>query len=128
MGGLKMEDKIAVSPCTGMSPYGLVARAACTDAVNENENTISICITATSADKEGFRNLIKKYPVIAVNGCESKCVDKILGQKGVKTAKTLNIMELLNEADLKPSDVARLSEEDEKCVETVKNKIKELLK
>ncbi len=122
------KEEIAISPCTGMSPYGLVARAACSDTVNETEYTISICITATSADKEGFKNLIKKYPIIAVNGCENACVDKILGQKDVKTAKTLNIMKLLNEEDLKPSDVARLSEEDEKCVVAVKKKIKELLK
>jgi uncharacterized metal-binding protein len=119
--------KIAISPCTGMSPYGLVSRAACSDTVNEIEDTISICITANSADKEGFRNLIKKYPIIAVNGCENACVDKILGQKSIKTAKTLNIMKLLNQEDLTPSDVARLSEEDEKCVESVKKKINELL-
>lgn len=121
------KQKTAVSPCTGMSPYGLVTRAACSDTVNENEDVISICITATSADKESFRNLIKKYPIIAINGCENACVDKILGQKGVKTAKTLNIMKLLNEENLQPSDVARLSEEDEKCVEAVKKKINELM-
>jgi uncharacterized metal-binding protein len=121
------KEKISIAPCNGMSPYGLVARAACSDTVNETKNTISICITATSADKEGFRNLIKKYPIIAVNGCENACVNKILEQKGVKTAKTLNTMKLLNEEDLEPSDVVRLSEEDEKCVEAVKKKIKELL-
>lgn len=121
------EKKIAVSPCTGMSPYGLVARAACADTVNENENVISICITATSAESGGYKNLIKKYPIIAINGCENACVDKILAQKGVKTSKNLNIMELLNKEDLNPSDVARLSEEDEKCVAAVKKKIKELL-
>lgn len=121
------KEKIAIAPCTGMSPYGLVARAACSDTVNGTEDTTSICITATSADREGFRNLIKKYPIIAVNGCENACVDKILEQKGVKTSKMLNIMELLNEEGLKPSDVARLSVEDEKCVEVVKKKIKELL-
>ncbi|MGZ7046698.1 MAG: putative zinc-binding protein [Methanobacterium sp.] len=122
-----VDKKIAISSCTGMSPYGLVGRAACSDIVNESENTISICITATSADREGFRNLIKKYPIIAVNGCENACVDKILLQKGVKTEKTVNILELLNEEGLTPSDVARLSEEDEECVRVVKKKIKELL-
>lgn len=121
------KEKIAISPCTGMSPYGLVARVACSDTVDETENTISICITATSADREGFRNLIKKYPIISVNGCENTCVDKILSQKGVKTDKSLNIMKLLNEENLKPSDVSRLSVEDEKCVEAVRKKIKELL-
>ena len=121
------KEKIAVSPCTGMSPYGLVARVACSDTVNENEDVISICITATSAESGGYKNLIKKYPIIAINGCENACVDKILQQKGVKTSKSLNIMKLLNEEDLKPSDAARLSEEDEKCVEAVKKKISELL-
>lgn len=110
-----------------MSPYGLVARVACSDTVNGNEDVISICITATSAESGGYKNLIKKYPIIAVNGCENACVGKILQQKGVKTARNLDIMKLLNEQDLKPSNVARLSEEDEKCVEAVKKKIKELL-
>ena len=122
-----MKKKIAISPCTGMSPYGLVSRAACSDIVNETEDTTSICITATSADREGFRNLIKKYPIIAVNGCEGACVDKILQNKGVKTANTLNITELLDKESLKPSDVARLSKEDEKCVDIVKKRIKEIL-
>ncbi|MDI6724067.1 MAG: putative zinc-binding protein [Methanobacterium sp.] len=121
------KEKIAVSPCTGMSPYGLVARAACSDTVNENEDVISICITATSAESGGYKNLIKKYPIIAINGCENACVGKILSQKGVKTSKDLNIMKLLNEEGLKPTDVARLDEEGEKCVEAVKKKIKELL-
>lgn len=110
-----------------MSPYGLVARAACADTVNENENVISICITATSAESGGYKNLIKKYPIIAINGCQNACVDKILAQKGIKTSKNLDIMKLLNEEGLQPSDVARLSKEDEKCVESVKKKIKELL-
>ena len=122
-----MEKKIAVAPCIGMSSYGLVTRAACLDAVNETGDIISICITSTAADKEGFKNLIKKYPIMAVNGCENACVDKILEQKGIKTVNTINITELLNEENLKPSDAARLNEEDEKCVEVVKNRIKELL-
>jgi len=121
------KSKIAISPCTGMSPYGLVARAACSDSVNENEDVISICITATSAESGGYKNLIGKYPIIAINGCENMCVDKILAQKGVKTSKNLNIMKLLDEEGLEPTDVSRLSEEDEKCVEAVKKKIKELL-
>lgn len=121
------EKKVTVSPCTGMSPYGLIARVACSDTVNENEDVISICITATSAESGGYTNLINKYPIIAVNGCENACVGKILAQKGAKTSKELNIMKLLSEKGLEPSDVSRLSEGDEKCVEAVKKKIKELL-
>ena len=121
------KEKVAISACTGMSPYGLVGRAACLDIVNESENTISICITATSAESGGYKNLIKKYPIIAVNGCDNECVNKILQQKGVKTAKKLNIMKLLNGECMIPSDAARLNDKDEKCVEVVKNKIRLLL-
>ena len=123
------KGKTAISACTGMSAYGLVARAACSDIVNETEDTISICITATSADNDGFINLIKKYPIIALNGCENACVGKILEQKGAKTAEDLNIMKLLNEENLEPtSDVSRIKEEDEKCVKAVKKRIMEILK
>lgn len=122
-----MKNKIAISPCTGMSPYGLISRVACSDIIQETENIISLCITATAADKEDFRSLIKKYPIIAVNGFENGCVDKILKQKDVKTVITLNITEILNKENLKPSDTARLSEEDEKSVKLVKTRIKEIL-
>jgi uncharacterized metal-binding protein len=119
--------KVSIAPCSGMSPYGLVARVAALDTVEESENAISICITATSADREGFRNLIRKYPIIAVNGCENACVDKILDQKGVKVSKTINIMKSLHEEGLKPEDSARLDEKGELCVKAVKKKIKGLI-
>jgi uncharacterized metal-binding protein len=121
------EKKISIAPCSGMSPYGLVARAASSDTVAESENVVSICMTATSADVTGFRNLISKYPIIAINGCENTCVDKILEQKGVKVSKTINVMELLNQEELTPTDVVRLDEQGEKCVEAVKKKLKKIL-
>jgi uncharacterized metal-binding protein len=65
----KEQKKVALAACSGMSPNGLITRAACSDTVENSENIISICMGATSADREGFRKLIKKYPIIAVNGC-----------------------------------------------------------
>lgn len=122
-----IKKKISIASCSGMSPHGLVGRAANVDTVNESKNFISICMTATSADIASFKELIKKFPIIAVNGCENACVNKILGHKGIKVAKTLNVMELLNNRGLKPKDVTRLDEEGERCVEVVKKKIKEFL-
>jgi uncharacterized metal-binding protein len=83
-------EMYALAPCSGMSPYGLITRAATTDAVIECDGLISICMCGTSAEREGFQELITKYPIIAVNGCESSCVDNILEQKGVKPAKVIN--------------------------------------
>ena len=121
------EKKYALAPCSGMSPYGLITRAASVDTVKERDDLISICMGATSADREGFKELIKKYPIIAINGCEGSCVDKILEQKGVKVAKIINAQEELNSEDLKPADPVRLDENGEKCVLVMKKKINELL-
>lgn len=121
------DKKYALAPCSGMSPYGLITRAASTDTVKERDDLISICMGATSADREGFKELIRKYPIIAINGCEGACVDKILGQKGVTVAKIINAQEELNLENLKPTDPVRLDENGEKCVLVMKKKISELI-
>jgi uncharacterized metal-binding protein len=118
------KKKIALAACSGMSPYGLVARVTSTDIVAENDDIVSICMGATAADKEGFITLIKKYPIIAINGCENNCTTKILEQKGVKATKNLNVLVELDKVNLKPLDVSRLDEEGEICVEYLKKKIK----
>lgn len=125
---MNKKKKVALAACSGMSPYGLVARVASADTVKETDNTISICMGATSADREGFRNLIKKYPIIALSGCDGDCTAKILEQKGVKPAENINIMEELNDAGLKPTDVCRMDENGELCVKHMKEKIKKEVK
>jgi len=122
-----MDKKYALAPCSGLSPYGLITRAASNDTVQERDDLISICMGATSADKEGFKELIKKYPIIAINGCEGACVDKILKQKGVMVSKAINAKKVLKSADLKPTDPIRLDVNGEKCVLVIKKKIDELL-
>jgi len=117
------DKKLALAACSGMSPNGLITRIACSDMVDSSNNIISICMGATSADKQGFRKLIQKYPIIAVNGCESSCVDKILEMKGVKPVETLNISEVLISKKLSPNDISRINEEGEKAVEAVKKRI-----
>ena len=124
---MAIEKKYALAPCSGMSPYGLITRAASVDTVKERDDLISICMGATSADREGFKQLIRKYPIIAINGCEGSCVDKILKQKGVKVAKIINAQEELNSENLKPTDPVRLDENGEKCVLVMKKKISELI-
>lgn len=122
-----VDKKYALAPCSGMSPYGLITRVASNDTVQERDDLISICMGATSADREGFKELIKKYSIIAVNGCEGACVDKILEQKGVMVSKIINVHEELSSADLKPTDPVRLDENGEKCVSITKKKINKLL-
>ena len=125
---MNKKNKIALAACSGMSPYGLVSRVSSADIVEETDNTISICMGATSADRDGFKNLIKKYPIIAINGCDGDCTLKILEHKGVKPVQIINVMEELNKKDLKPTNVSRLDDNGEICVEYMKNRIKNEIK
>jgi uncharacterized metal-binding protein len=125
---MRENKKAALAACSGMSPYGLIARVTSADTVDQAEDTISICMGATAADRDGFNNLIRKYPIIAINGCDGDCTIKILEQKGVKPVRTINVLEELNQTDLEPNDVSRLDEEGEKCVEHMKNVLKKEIK
>ena len=44
-----MCDKIALVSCSGLSPLGLVVRAATVELALENENIVAACITEYSA-------------------------------------------------------------------------------
>ena len=125
---MNKKNKLALAACSGMSPYGLISRITSADIVEETDSTISLCMGATSADRTGFKSLIKKYPIITINGCDGDCALKILEQKGVKSIMNINIMEELNKKNLKPTDVSRLDDNGELCVEYMKNKIKNKLK
>ena len=44
-----MSDKIALVSCSGLSPLGLVVRAASVELALENDNIVAACITEYSA-------------------------------------------------------------------------------
>ena len=99
-----MAEKIALAPCNGMSPNGLVSRVAVGDCRKENENVISICMGSTSADIKGKNNeMLKKYPIIAVNGCSGAYFD------------------------ISTKDAFRLDDDGEMCVEIIKNELNRLV-
>jgi uncharacterized metal-binding protein len=118
-----MSEKISIAACNGMSALGLVGRAVSNDLATENDNIVSICITATAADNKDFNDLIKKYPILAINGCSDSCANKILKSKGVSVEKSFNIDEILDEDNLKKCDPSRLDENGEKAVEALKEVI-----
>ena len=115
-----MTDKIALAPCNGMSPNGLVSRVAVGDCKKENENVISICMGSTSADIEGSNNpMLKKYPIIALNGCSNACVNKILQNKGIDVAESIAVNDVLDNYQVSARDPFRLDDEAEECVKII---------
>ncbi len=122
-----MNDKIALAPCNGMSANGLVCRVAVGDFKKENENAISICMGSTSADIENRNTeMLKKYPIIALNGCANNCVNTILENKGVNVAKTLNASDVLENHDVSAKDPFRLDDDGEECVKIIKKELEKL--
>ena len=124
-----MVDKIALASCNGMSPNGLVSRVAVGDCRKENDNVISICMGSISADISGKNNeMLKKYPIIAVNGCDGGCVNQILENKAIDVAETLGVGDVLANYDVSNDDPFRLDDEGEKCVKIIKEKLNEIIK
>ena len=100
-----------------MSPNGLISRVAVGDLKKENQNVISICMGSTSADIEGRNNeMLKKYPIVAVNGCPNNCVNKILKNKGIDVCTTLPVSEILDDFNVSAKDPFRLDTQGEECV------------
>lgn len=121
-----MAEKIALASCNGMIANGLVSRVAVGDCKKENPNVISICMGSTSADTEGKNDeMLKKFPIIAINGCDNACVNKILSNRGIEVSKTIGVGDVLKEHKAFATDPFRLDSEGERCVEIIKNKINE---
>ena len=119
-----MAEKIALAPCNGMSANGLVSRVAVGDLRKEHENVISICMGSTSADIDGKNNeALRKYPIIAINGCSNNCVNTILENKGIEVFKTINTGDVLENYDVSAHDPFRLDEEAEKCVKIIREEL-----
>ena len=123
-----MDKKIALAPCNGMSPNGLVSRVAVGDFKKENDEVISICMGSTSADLENKNTpLLKKYPIIAINGCKNNCVNTILENKDIELYKSINVTDILENHDVRARDPYRLDSEAEECVKIVKKELENSL-
>lgn len=116
--------RVALAPCNGMSPNGLVCRVAVGDVKKECGGVISICMGSTSADIAGVNNgMLKKQPIMAINGCKNNCVNTILENKGIKVNQMVNAVDVLDNFDVSAKDPFRLDDDAEKCVEIIKKEI-----
>jgi len=119
-----MSGKVAFASCNGMSPNGLVSRVAVGDCKSVCDNVISICMGSTSADVEGRNDgMLKKYPIVAVNGCANACVNKILKNKGIDVAETVAVNEILDAFEVSARNPFRLDDEAEVCVKIIKEEL-----
>ena len=123
-----MSEKIVLCACSGMNPRGAVTRASVYDLSIEQDDIEYCCIVASGGNYQKFIALAKENKVIAVNGCENCCPETILKTKDTTVEYNLNVQQLLKKHDLKAECTVRINENDEKCVNIIKNEILKIKK
>lgn len=118
-----MSDKIALVSCSGLSPLGLVVRAASVELALDEENIVVACIAEYSAQPNQCSPILKDADVISISGCSDDCTSKILNEKGIEVVKNIPAEEIVKEFDLNPNDAARLDKDGELAVKKLKEVI-----
>ena len=115
-----MSDKIALVSCSGLSPLGLVVRAASVELAIEQENIVAACITEYSAQPNNCSPILDDARIVTITGCGDDCASVILKDKNVNAIKNISADAIVKAYDLNPLDAVRLDEDGEKAVTILK--------
>lgn len=118
-----MSYKIALVSCSGLSPLGLVVRAASVELALENENIVAACITEYSAQPNNCSPILDDAKIVTITGCGDDCASVILNEKDVQSVKNISADAVVKTYDLNPLDPVRLDSDGEKAVEVLKKYI-----
>lgn len=118
-----MSEKIALVSCSGLSPLGLVVRAASVELALENENIVAACITEYSAQPNNCSPILEDAKIVTITGCSDDCASVILNEKDVNPIKNIAADAVVKAYDLNPLDAVRLDEDGEKAVSVLKKYI-----
>ncbi len=116
------ERKIAIVACAGMDkPLGSVARATAFKVVEDlkRDSTVLVCIPPLVAGANPHPELIKKYPVITVDGCSERCATKIVAKSGGKIKGRVFIPQSVQKLGLKPKTAADIGADGEKLADKI---------
>ena len=118
-----MKEKIALVSCSGLSPLGLVVRAATVELALENENIVAACITEYSAQPNNCSPILDDAKIVTITGCSDDCASVILNDKDVNSIKNISADAVVKTYDLNPLDSVRLDSDGEKAVDVLKKYI-----
>ncbi|MBQ2612404.1 MAG: metal-binding protein [Methanobrevibacter sp.] len=123
-----MDEKIALVSCSGLSPLGLVVRAATVELALDNDNIVAACITEYSAQPNNCSPILDDAKIVSITGCSDDCVSTILNEKNVEVIKNIDAENVVKAFDLNPNDAIRLDDDGEKAVKVLKRFILKELK
>lgn len=115
-----MNDKIALVSCSGLSPLGLVVRAATVDLALDNDNIVAACITEYSAQPNNCSPILDDAKIVSITGCSDNCVSTILNEKDIDVIKNIDAESVVKAFDLNPNDSIRLDDDGEEAVKILK--------
>ena len=118
-----MCDKIALVACSGLSPLGLVVRAASVELALENDNIVAACITEYSAQQKDCSPILEDAKIVTITGCGDDCAAVILKDKDVSPIINISADSVVKAYDLESLDAVRLDEDGEKAVDVLKKYI-----
>ena len=123
-----MDEKVALVSCSGLSPLGLVVRAATVELALDNDNIVAACITEYSAQPNNCSPILDDAKIVSITGCSDDCVSTILNEKNVEVIKNIDAENVVKAFDLNPNDAIRLDDDGEKAVKVLKRFILKELK
>ena len=118
-----MDEKIALVSCSGLSPLGLVVRAATVELALDNDNIVAACITEYSAQPNNCSSILDGAKIVSITGCTDDCVSVILKEKDVDVIKNIDAESVVKAFDLNPNDSIRLDDDGEEAVRVLKRYI-----
>lgn len=121
--GNNMNEKIALVSCSGLSPLGLVVRAATVELALDNDNIVAACITEYSAQPNNCSPILDDAKIVSITGCSDDCVSVILKEKDVDVVKNIDAESVVKAFDLNPNDAIRLDDDGEEAVRILKRYI-----
>ena len=124
------DKKVAIIACTGTGKaLGTVARQVAYKVVDElrPDKTVLICIPSLTAGVGEYKNLLRKYPSIILDGCVERCASKITSKnKGMIRAKVF-LPQMIAKYGLKPQSRADIGEDGEKLVSKIAEEVAALV-
>ena len=115
-----MDNKIALVSCSGLSPLGLVVRAATVELALDNDNIVAACITEYSAQPNNCSPILDDAKVVSITGCSDDCVSTILNEKDIGVIKNIDAESVVKAFNLNPNDSIRLDDDGEEAVKVLK--------
>ena len=119
-------SKVAIIACAGTDKaLGSVTRA-CAFKVAEKlrpKDTVIVCIPQLVADVKPYSELVKKSPVIIIDGCAERCATKIAAKNGAKIKWRVFMPQSAQKYGLKPDAASDVGAEGDELAEKTAEEI-----